>query len=618
MLRPALILGLVATALSAPVAVAATGDVERVSVATSGAEGDADSSAPSISADGSVVAFQSRASTLVGGDANGGLDVFVRRRALRETERVSGGPGVSAGSSAPALSAGGGSVAFESFAPELGTGPIGDIFLRHSGGPIFRLTAPTGNGDNVGGFAPSISADGGTVAFASGGLELIAGDDNGLPDIFLWRGNSIRRLSEDLGGADANGFSDQPALSGGGGFVAYRSEATNLAAGSDLVATSDVFVTALSGVTERASLAAGGAQPNGDSEDPAISGNGELVAFRSSASNLVPGDGNGRDDIFVYDRNRHATERVSVASDGAEGSAHAFQPSISSDGRFVAFASLDTTLTAGDTNNVIDIFVHDRQTDVTTRVSERPGSRFGAGDDSFAPSISAHGCFVAFETEGAGTFVPEDTNGRADVYVVELGSPECAGANGSAGGGGGGSGPVDPIGPQPRGSDPVERPRDPVAGAPVRGTVRIRARGARRFVRLWRAGAIPNGSEIDTRRGVLRLIVATRRGPATALVSQGRAIVDRTTLTLSGPRPCPAGRRLLVRAGDARFRTRTKRTAATGRRSAWLTRDRCDGTVTKVTRGKVAVRDLASKRIVQLRTRDSYRARSSQAPTPPQ
>jgi Tol biopolymer transport system component len=610
MLRAAVTLGLVAAALSAPVAAAATGDVERVSVATSGAQGDDDSTAPSISADGSVVAFQSRASTLTGGDTNGGLDVFVRRRASRETQRVSGGPGVSAGSSAPALSADGGSAAFESFAPELGGGAFSDIFLRHSGGPIFRLTAPTGNGDDVGGSAPSISADGARVAFQSSNQQLIAGDDNGLSDVFLWRGNSIRRLSEDLGGAEANGFSDQPAIAGGGGFVAYRSEATNLVAGSDAVATADVFVTALSGVTQRVSLALGGAQPNGDSEDPALSGNGELVAFRSAASNLVPGDGNGRDDIFVYDRNRGATERVSVASDGAEGTAHAVQPSISSDGRFVAFASLDTALTPGDINNVVDIFVHDRQTDVTTRVSRRPGSPFSAGDESFAPSISAHGCFVAFETDGGGTFVPDDTNGASDVYVVELGSPGCAGA-GAGGPAGGGSGPVDPIGPQPPATDPVGQPRerDPVAAAPVRGTVRVRARGSRRFVRLRRAGAIPNGSEIDTRRGVLRLVVATRRGTASALVSRGRAIVDRTTLTLSGPRACPSGRRLLMRAGDARFRTRTKRTAATGRRSAWLTRDRCNGTVTEVARRKVAVKDLARRRTVLVRARDSYRAR---------
>ena len=157
MLRVAVTLGLLAAVLSAPVASAASGDVERVSVATSGAQGDGDSTAPSISHDGNVVAFQSRASTLVGGDGNGGLDVFTRRRAARQTDRISNVPGVSAGSTRPAVSADGSSVAFESFAPELGAGVFGDIFLRRGGGAIARLTAPTGNGDNVSGFKPSIS-----------------------------------------------------------------------------------------------------------------------------------------------------------------------------------------------------------------------------------------------------------------------------------------------------------------------------------------------------------------------------------------------------------------------------------------------------------------------------
>jgi Tol biopolymer transport system component len=603
MLRAAVTLGLVAVALSAPVAAAATGDIERVSVATGGAQGDGDSTAPSISGDGDVVAFQSRASTLVGGDGNGGLDVFVRRRAAGHTERVSGGPSVSAGATNPAGSAGGGAIAFESFAPELGGGVFGDIFVRRGGGPIVRVTAPTGNGDDVSGFAPSISADGMTVAFQSSSQELIADDDNGLSDVFSWRGSSVQRLSEGFGGGEANGFSDQPALSSDGRFVAFRSEATNLTSGSDEVATWDIFVRALSGGTERVSLGLGGAQPNGDSEDPAISGDGSVVAFRSSASNLVAGDGNGLDDIFIYDRNANLTRRVSVASDGAESSAHAVQPSISSDGRLVAFASADTNLTPGDTNNVIDVFVHDRRTGVTKRVSQRPGSPFGAGDDSWAPALSGDGCFVAFQTEGGGSLITGDTNGAADVYVADLG---CSGGAPAAGGGPG----TDPAGAPPA-SDPVAQPRgrDPIA-SPVRGIVRVRARGSRRFKRLRRATALPNGSEIDTRRGVLRL--------AGALISGGRAIVDGTTLTLSGPRRCPAGRKLLVRAGDARFRTRTKRSAATGRRSAWLTRDRCDGTVTKVVRGKVAVRDLARRRTVRLGRGERYRVRSSQARIAPQ
>ena len=323
-----------------------------------------------------------------------------------------------------------------------------------------------------------------------------------------------------------------------------------------------------------------------------------IVAFQSNASNLVAGDGNNRSDIFVHDRNRHVTERVSVASDGTEGTNNAIQPSISSDGRLVAFASLDSTLIPGDTNNVFDIFIHDRLTDTTRRVSERPGSRFGAGDDSFAPAISGDGCFVAFETDGAGTLVPDDTNGEADVYVVDLG---CGGAGTSTPGG------SDPIGPQPPTTDPVGEPgRDPIA-SPVRGTVRVRTPGQRRFVRLRRAGAIPDGSEIDTRRGVLRLTV----GRASALVSQGRATINRVTLKLTG-------RKLLVRVTSGRFRTRAKRTTTTGRRATWLTTQRGKGSVTKVVRGKVALKDLARRRTVRLQAGDRYRVRSSQARTAPQ
>ncbi len=593
MLRVAVTLGLLAAVLSAPVASAASGDVERVSVATNGAQGDGDSTVPSISHDGNVVAFQSRASTLVGGDGNGGLDVFTRRRAARQTDRISNVPGVSAGSTRPAVSADGSSVAFESFAPELGAGALGDIFLRRGGGAIARLTAPTGNGDNVSGFKPSISGDGSTVVFESAGQELIPDDTNGLGDVFAWRGGSITRLSEGFAGAEANGFSDQPALSSDGRFVAFLSEATNLAPGNDDPGSWDIFVRGLAGGTERVSVGLGGAPANGDSEDPAISGNGAIVAFQSNASNLVAGDGNNRSDIFVHDRNRHVTERVSVASDGTEGTANAIQPSISSDGRFVAFASLDSTLIPGDTNNVVDIFIHDRRDHTTKRVSERPGSRFGAGDDSFAPAISGDGCFVAFELDGGGTLVADDTNGEADVYVVDLG---CGGSG--PGGGGPSTGAADPIGPQPPTSGPVGEPRrDPIA-SPVRGTVRVRAPGKRRFTRLRRAGAIPNGAEIDTRRGVLRLVV----GRATATVSRGRAIVNRTTLTLSG-------RKLLVRVTSGQFRTRAKRTTAIGRRAAWLT---------TIVRGKVAVRDLARRRTVRLKRGERYRVRSSQARIAPQ
>jgi Tol biopolymer transport system component len=582
-LRAAVALGLLTAALAAPVATAAPGDVELVSVATSGAQGDGDSTAPSISHNGGVVAFQTTASTLAGGDGNGGLDVYVRRRCSAQTQRVSGGPGTSAGSRAAAVSGDGGTVAFESAAPELGGGVYDEIFLRRGSGPIVRVTHETGNGDDVGGTAPSLSADGSTVVFQSSNQQLIAGDDNGLSDVFSSRGGSIRRLSETGGGLGANGFSDQPALSADGRFVAYRSAATDLVSGSDQVATWDIFVTALAGGNERITRGLGGAQPNGHSEDPAISANGSVVAFQSSASNLVAGDTNGVDDVFVYDRNANRTERVSTG-----GTAHAFQPSVSGDGRYVAFASGDSALTPGDTDNSLDAFVHDRTTHTTTRVSERKGSPFGAGADAFAPAIAGDGCSVAFEVEAGGSLLTADSNGEADIYVAELPCGRAAAPRGGDPVAPGG----DPVAP-PAGADPIAQPPGTLA-SPVRGVVRIRT--GRRFTRLRRATAIPEGAEIDTRRGVLRLT----RGNATALVSKGRANVNGTTLSLTG-------RKLRVRAVRGTFRTRANGATVSGRKATWLTVARRRG---------VTVRSGAST--VRLRRGDRYRVRSSQSRTAPQ
>ena len=131
------------------------------------------------------------------------------------------------------------------------------------------------------------------------------------------------------------------------------------------------------------------------SVDPAISADGRFVAFSSDATNLVPGDTNGTADVFVRDRQTGTTRRVSVGSGGAQGNGLSVDPAISADGRFVAFASDATNLVPGDTNGADDVFVRDRQTGTTRRVSV--GSGGAQGDRvSFDPAISADGRFVAF------------------------------------------------------------------------------------------------------------------------------------------------------------------------------------------------------------------------------
>src|SRR5262249_22544698 len=149
------------------------------------------------------------------------------------------------------------------------------------------------------------------------------------------------------------------------------------------------------GSTTRVSTATGGGQGNGRSFVPTISADGRYVAFYSDASNLVSGDTNGARDVFVRDLQTGETTRVSVSSSGAEADGDSFAPALSADGRYVAFASAATNLVAGDTNDANDVFVRDRQTNTTTRVSVgHEGSQANGGSDQ--PSLSGDGRLVAF------------------------------------------------------------------------------------------------------------------------------------------------------------------------------------------------------------------------------
>ena len=166
---------------------------------------------------------------------------------------------------------------------------------------------------------------------------------------------------------------------------------------------------------ERVSISSVGAQADGDSEEPSISSDGFIVAFISEATNLVPGDTNDAQDVFVHDLGTGITERVSVASAGTQGDDDAFSLSLSSNGSFVAFGSFATNLVVGDTNDVIDVFVHDRDTGTTTRVSiATDGTQ--ANDESFSPAISSSGRFVAFRSD-ATNLVVNDTNSKSDIFV---------------------------------------------------------------------------------------------------------------------------------------------------------------------------------------------------------
>src|SRR6476661_3251922 len=334
--------------------------ITPVSVDSAGNQGNRGSTNPAISADGRFVAFYSEASNLVPEDTNGKPDIFVRDRLTNTTTRVS--------------------------------------------------VDSAGNQANSFSNDPSISADGRFVAFTSGASNLVPGGTNNTSDIFVrdTLTNTTTRVSVDSAGNQGNRDAYGASISADGRFVAFESFASNIVPG-DTNNTSDIFVRdVLTNTTTRVSVDAAGNQGNFLSGSASISGDGRFVAFGSNSSNLVPGDPNNRDEIFVRDLSTNTTTRVSVDSAGNLGNGYSYTPSISADGRFVAFYSDATNLVPGDdTNSSRDILVRDRLTNTTTRVSvDSTGNQ--ANSSSFAPSISADGRFVAFYSE-ATNLVPGDT-----------------------------------------------------------------------------------------------------------------------------------------------------------------------------------------------------------------
>ena len=402
---------------------AAGATTQRVSVSSSGEQANGDS--PAISADGRYVAFSTDASNLVPGDTNGRSDVFVRDRKLDKTTRVSvssSGHQANGESLDPALSANGRYVAFESNAsnlpPNLGAF---QVFVRDL--KLHKTTmvsvSPNGEAPNNESFGPAISANGRYIAFDSR-ADLVShgggGQPRNIPDIFVrdqTRGKT-RLVSVSSSGRQSNNQSFSPAISANGRYITFESRAANLVH-HDTNKTRDVFVRDVRRhTTKRVSVSSSGHQGNGDSDTPAISANGRYIAFASHA-NLVHGDTNHLTDVFVRDRKRHTTRRVSVSSREHQGNKGSSSPTISADGRYIAFDSGASNLVHGDTNRASDVFVRDRKRHKTKRASLSSAGKQANGG-SFFPAISGDGHSVAFVSE-ASNLVPGDTNGTRDVFV---------------------------------------------------------------------------------------------------------------------------------------------------------------------------------------------------------
>jgi hypothetical protein len=232
--------------------------------------------------------------------------------------------------------------------------------------------------------------------------------------------NTTTRVSVATDGTMANNFSEWASISGDGRFVAFRSRANTLVSG-DTNNFDDVFVhDRQAKTTERVSLTAAGFQATGGhSEYPSISGDGRFVAFLSAATNLVPNDTNGVADVFVRDRQAATTIRVSVSSSGVQALTESQPPVISNGGRYVAFASRSGNLVAGDTNGELDVFRHDRQTGTTIRINIGLLGAQPTGGGSVSPAISADGSIVSFISD-ATNLVANDTNQTLDVFVRDV------------------------------------------------------------------------------------------------------------------------------------------------------------------------------------------------------
>jgi Tol biopolymer transport system component len=349
-----------------------TGTTTRVSVSSTGAEANYPSERPALNDDGSIVAFRALASNLVAGDTNLTDDIFVRDRLSGSTTRVSvssTGGQANGISTEPVLSDDGRFVAFTSSASNLVAGDTNgrtDIFIhdRLTGQTTRVSVGPAGTESNGPSYAPALSADGRYVGFLSGASNLVPGDTNQFDDVFVHDRvtGQTRRVSVSSSGAQANaGVGFGPiGLNADGRIVVFKSSASNLAPG-DTNFGEDIFAhDTATGRTTRVSVTSQGAQANGPSLEPAVSADGNVVAFGSYASNLVPNDTNANYDAFVHDRATGTTTRVNVASNGAQSQGGGSWLSLSSDGRVVTFTTASSDLVPGDTNATFDVFLHVR------------------------------------------------------------------------------------------------------------------------------------------------------------------------------------------------------------------------------------------------------------------
>lgn len=398
------------------------GTTVRASVASNGYQGNERSRYPRISGSGRYVSFRSLASNLVPGDSNIADDIFIRDLQAETTARVSvasDGSQANGGSNWSCITSNGRYVAFDSAASNLVLGDTNnspDVFVRDllTGSTVLASWSWNGAQANMGAVNPAISADGRYVVFESSSSNLVPGGTTG-DGIFK---RDLLLGTTTLVSIEANGsgtYTISPlSMSADGRYVAFDCGSEGF--GGAGVPRAIFLCDTQTGTTTRVSVTTGSEEGNGRSYAPSISADGRFVAFHSLANNLVPGDINGTADVFVRDMETSTTRRISVATNWSEGNGDSVYPSLSADGRYVGFTSSSNNLVSGDTNGLNDVFVRGPARIVTSRprTGQITGNVFD--DDS---QIGVPGVNVAFYSSGA--FVgagTTDINGNFVAVVL--------------------------------------------------------------------------------------------------------------------------------------------------------------------------------------------------------
>jgi CSLREA domain-containing protein len=408
----ALALAVVAAALLVGIAGANPDPTERVSVSSTEEQANGFSAAPAVDADGRTVVFDSAADNLVSDDANGLQDVFLRDRDAGTTVRVSvSNLGVDADghSDTPDVSDSGARVVFQSTASDLildDTNVTGDVFLREYEGTPSTVRVSVGDNEDEGDLhsdTPVISGNGKVVAFYSLATNLVAGDENGGTDLFVrdLDAGTTERINPDT--APFTRYTPA-ALSNDGRFVAFATDQPLV--DQDTNGFSDIYLydRELDSL-QLISLGHDG-ESDGSSWAPAVSAEARYVAFDSEATNLAPGDGPATSDVFVHDRTTHTTARVSDADAGG------FGPTLSGDGRFVTFEIPPIR------DGFSEVYLRDRSSGNLERVSVDSGG-VDTDNTSYSGEISYDGSTVAFASD-ATDIVAGDTNEATDIFARNL------------------------------------------------------------------------------------------------------------------------------------------------------------------------------------------------------